>query len=110
MRTLKTVLLIVIAVGVMLVMAANMKEVQLNLLPAAIAAQGWSLTAPLAMVIVVAVLTGILIGFLVEYLREAKHRNRLAEKRAEIARLRAENDRLAKQAGIDNDDLARLAS
>lgn len=109
MRTIKSVLLIVIAVAVMLVMAANMAKVELHLLPRALAAQGWTLTAPLAAVIVVSVLTGILLGLLIEYLREAKHRGRLTEKRSEIARLKAENARLSKQAGIDGDDLPGLA-
>jgi uncharacterized integral membrane protein len=110
MRTIKTVLLIVIAVVVMLVMAANMAKVDLHLLPTALAANGWSVTAPLAAVIVASVLTGIVLGLLIEFLREAKHRHRLTEKRAEIARLKAENARLSRQAGIDGDDLPGLAS
>lgn len=108
MRTIKSVLLIVIAVIVMLVMAANMASVELNLLPRALAAGGWSIKAPLAGVIVVSVLTGILLGFLIEYLREAKHRRRLGENRSEIARLKAENARLSKQAGGHGDDLPGL--
>ena len=110
MRTIKTVLLICIAVAVMLIMAANMGEVKLNLLPKALSAQDMTLTAPLAAVIVVAVLTGIVLGLLIEFIREAKHRNRLTQKRAEIAQLKAENARLSKQAGIDADDLPGLPS
>lgn len=108
MRTLKSVLLIVISVAVMLIMAANMATVELNLLPGALAADGWSVMAPLAGVIVVSVLTGVLLGFLIEYLREAKHRRSLTEKRSQIAQLKAENARLAKQAGVDADDLPGL--
>ena len=109
MRTIKTVLLIVIAVAVMLIMAANMAQVDLHLLPKAVAAEGWSLRAPLAAVIVASVVTGVLVGLLIEYLREAKHRHRLSEKRAEIAQLRADNARLAKLAGTDGEDLPRMA-
>ena len=64
MRTIKSVLLIVIAVAVMLVMAANMAKVELHLLPSALAADGWSVTAPLAGVIVVSVLAGIVLGLI----------------------------------------------
>ena len=109
MRTIKSVLLILIAVAVMLVMAANMAKVELHLLPSALAQSGWSITAPLAAVIVASVLTGIVLGLLIEFLREAKHRQRLTQKRAEVAQLKAENARLSKQAGIDADELPRLA-
>ena len=110
MRTIKTALAIIIGLAIMLIMAANMDPVTLHMLPPALASGAWDLSAPLALVIVAAVLAGFVLGLLIEYIREHKHRNRLAEKRAEIARLKAENQRLSKQAGIDTDELSLLAS
>ena len=110
MRTIKTALAVIIGLALMLIMSANMNPVDLHLTPKALGAEGLSIRAvPLALVIVISVLTGIILGLLIEFIREAKHRSLLAEKRAEIARLKAENTRLTKQAGVESDDLTLLA-
>jgi uncharacterized integral membrane protein len=109
MRTIKTALVVVIGLALMLIMAANMEPVDLHLAPKAVGLDGLNIKAvPLALVIVISVLVGIILGLLLEFLREARHRNLLAEKRAEIARLKAENARLSKQAGVDTDELSLL--
>lgn len=110
MRTLKTALAVVLGLAIMLIMAANMGAVELHLLPSVLASEGWTFTMPLALIIVGAVFAGFALGLLMEYIREHKHRAMLAEKRAEIARLKAENAKLSRQAGVDKDELKLLAS
>ena len=109
MRTIKTALAILIGLVLMLIMAANWRDVELHLLLPALAAGDWKVTVPLAMVIVLAVFAGFVLGLFYEYLREHKHRSRLAQNRAEVARLKAENAKLSKQAGVDPDELSLLA-
>ena len=78
MRTLKLVLLILILLALVLVMTANMAPVDLHLTPAALGLNLFSLPdVPLAVVIMASVLVGVVIGFLMEYVREGKHRSRL---------------------------------
>ncbi len=110
MRTIRFALAVVTGLMLMLVIAANMASVDLHLLPQALGMRALSIkNVPLAVVIVGAVFFGVLLGFLFEYLREAKHRGMLAEKRLEIGRLRAENARLAKRGGAESDELSLLA-
>ena len=109
MRTIKLVILVVIALALMLVLSANMAPVNLHLLPAAMGINLFSVNdVPLSFVIVIAVLTGFLIGLLMEYLREGKHRANLARKRRELSNLREENAKLAARIEEKGDDLAML--
>ena len=111
MRTIRMLLVLVIALALMLVMAANMAPVDLHLVPSVVGIDGLSISnVPLAIVIVLSVIVGLILGFLLEFLREAKFRGMLAEKRAEIGRLRGENAKLAQKAGIDPDELSLLAN
>ncbi|MEM1162232.1 MAG: LapA family protein [Pseudomonadota bacterium] len=111
MRTIKLILVIVIALALMLVMAANWAPVDLYLVPKSVGADALSLKdVPLALVIVLAASIGLILGFLIEFLRESKFRSMLNEKRAEIGRLKSENARLAKHAGVDPDELSLMAS
>ena len=111
MRTIKFILLVLIAFAMMLIMAANMAPVDLHIIPQALGIPFFSLQGvPLALVIVLALLIGVVVGLLVEYIREGKHRHRLEEKRKEIARLRAENAQLAERLGADVEEMQLLAS
>lgn len=109
MRTIKTALTIVIVFVLMLIVAANLQFVTLKLLPPALATTDWSIDLPLAAVVAAGILVGIFLGLVLEYLREAKHRSRISEQRAEIRRLKAENAELARRAGVDSDEMALLA-
>jgi len=111
MRTIKLVILSVIALGLMLLIAANMAPVDLHLLPAALGINLFSMTGvPLSLVIVAAIALGFIIGLLIEYLREGKHRTNLARKRREIAELREENARLAALLEEKGDEIAVIAA
>ena len=109
MRTLKLVIAVLVALVLMIVVAANMDPVALELWPqqfgvGTIGVDG----VPLALVIFAALAIGFAIGELVEWSRERKHRREVAEQRRQIAELREENDRLLRRAGVRNDELALI--
>jgi uncharacterized integral membrane protein len=107
MRILKLVVAVVLGLALMLVVAANMQPVDLRLLPQALGLELGRLDdVPLALVIVATFLLGFLLGELVEYARERKYRSQLGRKRRELALAREENERLARQVGARDDDLA----
>lgn len=87
MRYIRYLILATIAVALVMVSMANLGAVTLNLLPAPMAELvgiSLSITLPLFLVILGAVLVGALLGFVWEWLREHKHRSagRRAEKEA----------------------------
>lgn len=109
MRTIKTVVLGLLAAALILLGVANMTPVDLYLLPRAIFGEGWGITGiPLAVVILAAVLLGIVIGQLVEFIRERKHRRVADEKRREIVELRREVARLRSKLGDRAEELPRI--
>jgi lipopolysaccharide assembly protein A len=107
MSTLKLVLAIVLGLALMIVVAANMAPVDLHLVPKVLGIADTSVRGvPLAIVIVGTFLLGFLVGELVEFTRERKYRAQLGQKRRELAAVREENERLARQVGVKDDDLA----
>ena len=109
MRTLKLVVAIIVALLLMVVVAANMDPVALELWPQqfGIGTIGVS-GVPLALVIFVALVVGFGVGELVEWSRERKYRAQLAEQRRQLAALREENDRLLRKTGARDDELALI--
>ncbi|MEM7745453.1 MAG: LapA family protein [Pseudomonadota bacterium] len=107
MRTLKYAVIIVIAIALMIVMAANMAPVELHLIPERFA-PGLPVLAgvPIALVIVCAFVGGLIIGMLMEMIRERKYRQRLEDKRREVASLKDENGKLSKRLTELGDDVA----
>lgn len=106
MRTVKLVILALIAIALIVLGAANMAPVDLRLLPAAAGIAAPTLSqVPLALVILGAVLVGIIVGLLVEYMRERKYRAQNNEKRREIQRLRDEVSRLSRKVSGSDDDI-----
>ncbi len=109
MRTVKLIVLGLLAVMLIALGVANMAAVDLYLLPAALFGDGFSVKGlPLAVVILAAVLMGILAGLVIEFLREHKQRRVAEEKRREIVRLRQEVTRLRAKLGDREDELPRL--
>lgn len=109
MRVLKLGVLSLLAVGLIVVGVANRAPVDVFLLPSGVGLPEAELRqVPLAAVIFVAVLTGIVIGQVMEWLREAKHRREVAEKSQEVWRLRKEIKRLSLRLGEGDDDMPRL--
>ena len=109
MRTIKLIVLGVLAAALIVLGVANMAPVDLYLLPPALFGERYGLTGiPLAVVLLAAVLAGIVIGQIIEFLRERKHRRLAEEKRREIIELRREIARLRGQLGERADELPRL--
>lgn len=109
MRTIRTVIALLILLGVMILMAANMTPVELHLIPERFAPGLPTLpNVPVALIIVVALLAGIAIGFLMEFARETKHRRRLDQKRREVASLRDENASMARKLTDQGDEIAAI--
>lgn len=109
MRTIKLLVLAIIAVALITMGAANMAPVNLFLLPMDVGGFTYSIeNVPLAAVILASVFVGIVIGMLIELIRESKHRRSLAEKRDRIAALQGEIRRLNERIGPAPDDLPPL--
>jgi uncharacterized integral membrane protein len=109
MRTLKLLLLGLILVAIVVLSLANRATVTLNLLPEGMArVLPVSVNLPLYQVILAAILVGLFIGYLLEWLREHKHRRRAARKSREAAELNREMERLRRATGKSDDDVLAL--
>lgn len=108
MRTIKLIILALLGVVLVTIGVGNMAPVELHLIPAKVANGAFTLpNVPLAAVIMVAVLVGILIGQFLEFLRERKYRRVATVKGREIDVLRREVSRLKTKAG-EKDELPIL--
>lgn len=109
MRTIKLIVLGLLAAVLIILGVANMAPVDLYLLPPALFGQRWGLSGiPLSVVLLAAVLGGIVIGQILEFFRERKHRRVAEEKRREIVELRREVVRLKSELGDRADEMPRL--
>jgi len=109
MRTVKLIVLGLLAASLIALGVANMAAVDLYLLPETLFGDAFSIKGlPLAVVILAAVLMGILAGLVIEFLREHKQRRVAEEKRREIVKLRQEVTRLRTKLGDREDDLPRI--
>ncbi|MBK0400471.1 DUF1049 domain-containing protein [Limibaculum sp. M0105] len=110
LRLIKWAILATICVALVILGVANMAPVDLHLLPASIVKTDLVLTGvPLAAVILVAILVGVVLGELFEWLREHKHRRRASERSREVERLKGEIAALKRRHGV-KDDLPRIAA
>ena len=106
MRTLKLLILLILAAALIVLGVANMAPVDVHLLPERVATPETTIErVPLTAVMFAAVAIGIVVGFLLEWLREAKHRRLAAEKKREVGRLRSEIARLSTRLGEDAEEL-----
>ena len=109
MRTIRLIVLGLLAAILFSLGVANMVPVDLYLLPAALFGDGFSVKGlPLAVVIMAAVLLGILVGLVIEFLREHRQRKVADEKRREIVQLRQEIARMRAKLGDRDDELPRI--
>jgi len=109
MRTVKMIILTLLGLALVVLGVANMAPVDLYLLPKEVGGEQLMLSqVPLAAVIVVAVVVGVVLGQFLEYLRERKHRRLAEEKRREVGRLRQEVGRLSTRLGEDEGDIPEL--
>jgi putative membrane protein len=109
MRTLKLLLLCLILVLIVVLALANRGPVTLHLLPEGMATvMPLSMQVPLYAVSLVSIGVGMVIGYLLEWLREHKHRRRASLKAREAAQARREVERLRKDTGREEDDVLAL--
>ena len=109
MRTLKLLLLCLILLAIVVLALANREVVTLHLLPEGLArVMPLSVEVPLFVVSLVSIGVGMVIGYLLEWLREHKHRRRASQKSREAAQLNREVERLRVQSGRPEDDVLAL--
>ena len=109
MRTVKLVLLGLILVALVVLALANRELVTLHLLPEGMArVMPISVQLPLFVVCLLSVVVGMVLGYLLEWLREHKHRRQATQKTREAAKLNVEVDRLRRQSGKAEDDVLAL--
>ena len=102
----------VLALVLLVLALANRGAVTLRLLPEDIGAYigtGQGITAPLFVVIFLAMAVGLLIGFVWEWLREHKHRAAARSERTERERLETELSRSRRQRS-DQDEVLALVN
>jgi len=106
MRVLKLVLAVIIGLALMIIVAANMEPVDLELWPAQFGIGTLGLYGvPLALVIFVTLAIGFLLGMIVEWNRERSTRACLNRTNRRIAELESENQRLLRRTGAADDEL-----
>jgi lipopolysaccharide assembly protein A len=109
MRTLKLLLLCLILLLIVVLALANRGPVTLHLLPEGMArVMSLSIEVPLFVVGLVSIGVGMVIGYLLEWLREHKHRRRASQKSREAAQLNREVAKLRKDTGRHEDDVLAL--
>jgi lipopolysaccharide assembly protein A len=109
MRTLKLLLLGLILLAIVVLALANRDPVTLHLLPEGMArVMPLSIQVPLFAVSLVSIVLGMAIGYLLEWLREHKHRRRASQKTREAAQLNREVEKLRKESGKAGDDVLAL--
>jgi uncharacterized integral membrane protein len=96
MRFVRALLLALLAMFLIVVALANRGPVDIRLLPdelSALLGFGGPITVPLFVVIFAFVAVGLLIGYVLEWMRESKHRRAARSNRAQAESLEARLDR-----------------
>lgn len=109
MRTIKLILLAVILIVIVVLAIANREVVTLKLMPEGLAGiTQQTIQLPLYAVGLLSIVTGMVLGYVLEWLREHKHRRRAADKAREAAALDRELTRVRKKAAKTDDDVLAL--
>ncbi len=109
MRTIKLFLLALILVAIVTLAVANRGPVTLNLLPEGLSSVAQrSIQLPLYAVGLLSILTGMVLGYILEWLREYKHRRLASVKAREAAQLNREVGQLRRETGKGDDDVLAL--
>lgn len=111
MRYIRYLILGAIAVSLVVVAMANRGDVTLTLLPDPIAnlvGYSFSITLPLFIVILGAIVIGILLGFVWEWLRESKHRSAAARAEREAKDLKRKVRRMEGEKHEGKDEVLAL--
>jgi uncharacterized integral membrane protein len=109
LRWFKIAFLTVLMILIVLVALANRELVRLELLPAELGALlPVSVEMPLFLVVLGSILIGLLIGYILEWLREHKHRRRATESSREATRLAREVQSLKAATRSEKDEILSL--
>jgi uncharacterized integral membrane protein len=111
MRTIKLIILALILIAIVVLSLANRDSVVLKLLPEGMARiMPLSIELPLFVVSLISILVGMVIGYLLEWLREHKHRKQASVKTREADQLARENERLRRKGKPEDDVLALIGN
>ena len=109
LRYIKLVLLAVLMLAIVILALANRGPVTLHLLPEGVySILPYSVQVPMFAVILVSILTGLLIGYILEWLREHKHRRIAAQKQREATQLAREVETLKKKHMSPEDEVLAI--
>lgn len=111
LRFLRILFIAVLGIILVAIAVANRAPVTLRALPAEIdtfAETGWSIEVPLFIAIFGGIVLGLAIGFVLEWLREAKHRTAAVENRRQAGKLEREVERLRGKSGAPDDEVIAL--
>lgn len=115
MRTLKLLLLFVIMIAIVILALANRHFVTVNLLPDGLSpilsgVVPNSYQVPLFLLCLASIVVGMVLGYLLEWLREHKHRRLAKVKAREADTLNREVDRLKRKNADSDDEVLALLS
>ena len=109
MGFLKSVLLMIIGAGLVVLGLGNMAPVDLHLVPEKVAGSELALKqVPLAAVILASVLLGLVIGQLMEWMRETKYRRNANDRGREVNKLKTELSKVKEKVADPDDDLPKI--
>lgn len=98
LRFIKLLFLAILMAAIVILALANREMVTLHLLPAGVSSiLALSVELPMFAVILISVLAGLLLGYVLEWLREHKHRRVAAQKEREASKLQREVETLKKK-------------
>ena len=110
-RTIKMILFAFIMIVLIVLGVANRGFVGLNLLPEPLKEYSpvpTEVELPVYAVILASVVVGLLLGYIIEYLRESKHRRAATQREQEARRLKSQVAQLKAKTGEDQDDVLAL--
>ncbi len=111
MRFIKLFILAIVLIGIVLVAVANRELVTVNLLPEPLMPMvdfPTEVSLPLFAILLLAIGVGLLLGYILEWLRERKHRKAVGQTKREVSRLESEVANLRKKTGEGEDDVLAL--
>ena len=111
MRTIRIFFVVILAIVLILVAAANRAPVTVGLLPETIAAftgRAWTLTMPAFVALFLAMVFGVLVGLIWEWLREAHMRAESKSRAQDLARLQREVGDLRRTHAAPKDEVLAI--
>lgn len=114
LRYIRYLVLVAIALVLVVVALANRGAVTVNTLPDGIAAipgmdlMSYSFQLPMFLVIFASIAAGVLIGYVLEWVREHKHRVAMRSEHREVVKLKGEVKKLKGKANEGKDDVLAL--